>query len=107
MLGASAFADKSTLIQYFRNLKRQSGVYIGRTLLDSFYQQLNELIDRDTALEIRTIYSRADLWEKRQLIEIMKKVLHEEEIRPWLKNIKKTESKELFLQEVISPTKKK
>jgi hypothetical protein len=102
LLGASGFEDKDTLFDFFRNLRRTAGAYIGRALLDS----LENLVSRSDVLEIRNYFSRADAWEKRQIVRIVDKHLHEEEKRPWLKNIKTTESRDLFTAELINKTKK-
>jgi hypothetical protein len=102
LLGAKGFEDKNTLFDYFRDLRRTAGAYIGRALLDSLENQ----ITRGDVLEIRNYFPRADAWEKRQIVRIVDKHLHEEEKRPWLKNIKTTESRDLFTSELIIPTKK-
>jgi hypothetical protein len=71
-------------------------------LLDS----LENLVSRSDVLEIRNYFPRADAWEKRQIVRIVDKHLHEEEKRPWLRNIKTTESRDLFTAELINKTKK-
>lgn len=101
LFGHNPFADKTILINYFRNLRRDSGSYVGRAILDSLYG----LSLREDVLEIRKNFSRSDLWEKRQIIRIIDKILESEEKRPWLKNIRQTESNEIFLLEVIYPSK--
>jgi hypothetical protein len=103
ILGQEAFCDKDVLMECFRTLKRNAGAYIGRALLDSLY----DLVEREDVLEIRKGFNRADLWEKRQIIRIVRKILDDDEARPWLKNIKLVEPDELFLQEIAGPTKKK
>ena len=94
-------------MEYFRNQKRNDGVYVGRVLLDSINNIVTKGVDREIALEIRDFYNRADYWEKRQIAQIVKKVLYEEEARPWLKNISIIETNDLFLKEIAQPTKKK
>ena len=101
LLGTQGYEKKDTLFDYFRNLKRNSGAYIGRVLLDSLESQLA----RGEILEIRQYFTRADSWEKRQIVRIVNKYLPEDEKRPWLKNVKTQEEKELFLVEYIKPTK--
>lgn len=103
ILGQEAFCDKDVLMECFRTLKRNAGAYIGRALLDSLY----DLVEREDVLEIRKGFNRADLWEKRQIIRIVRKILDDDEARPWLKNIKLVEPDELFLQEIAGPTKTK
>ena len=66
-----------------------------------------ELAAREDVLEIRKGFSRADLWEKRQIIRIINKVLEEEEKRPWIKNVRQLDSREIFLLEVMEPTRPK
>ena len=101
LLGEKNYSDSNLLMQYFRNLKRNSGVYIGRVILDSLYNHLVPIIDRDKAIEVRKIFERADNWEKRAIIRIVKNVLPDDEKRPWLKNVKYIETDELFLQELL------
>ncbi len=101
--GHKGFADKDILLELFRELKRNSGAYLGRAILDSLY----ELSNREDVLEIRKSYTRADYWEKRQIIRMVKKTFDEEESRPWLKNIKQLEINDLFMREIIEPSKKK
>jgi Reverse transcriptase (RNA-dependent DNA polymerase) len=84
LLGTKGFSNSAALMELFRSLKRNSGAYIGRAVLDA----LSENATRTDVLEIRQYYSRADLWEKRAIIKIVDAVLSEEEKRPWLKNIK-------------------
>ena len=56
-------------------------------------------------LEIRQYFSHADSWEKRQIIKIVDVHLSKDEKRPWLKNVRIQESKDLFLSEYIKPSK--
>jgi Reverse transcriptase (RNA-dependent DNA polymerase) len=103
LLGTKGFEDKATLLHFFRNLKRNAGAYIGRALLDALENYLN----RGEVMEIKKYFSRADQWEKREIVRIIDKHLHEEEKRPWLKNVITQEARDLFLVEQIKPTKKK
>jgi len=100
--GHSDFSEKSILMKMFRELKRNSGAYIGRTLLEA----LETKVTREEAIEIRNTYDRSDLWEKRQIIRIMDRVLHDDEKRVWLKNIKSNEGIDLFLLELSNSNKK-
>lgn len=103
LLGCQEFKDKDTLIGKFRELKRNAGAYIGRSLLDS----LEDLVSRSEVLEIRRYFSRADSWEKRQIVKIVNKHLNEDEKRPFLKNVRTQEAGDLFLSEFVSPSKSK
>lgn len=101
ILGTDGFQDGTTLFNYFRALRRNAGAYIGRALLDA----LESVVSRGQVLEIRRYFARADSWEKRQIVRIVDKYLHEDEKRPWLKNIKIQELEDLFLIESITPSK--
>ena len=103
LLGCEDYQDKKTLIDLFRELKRNAGAYIGRVLLDS----IENLASRSDVLEIRKYFSRADSWEKRQIVKIVDKHLSEEEKRPFLKNVLTQEARDMFLVEYIRPSKKK
>lgn len=102
LFGYRPFENKELLVKAFRNLKRNSGAYVGRALLDSLY----ELVGREDALEIRNGFERADLWEKRQILRIIDNSLDKEEKRAWFKNIRQVDTKEIFLHEILDPAKK-
>lgn len=78
------FKDKEIVFRAFRNLKRNAGDYIGRTILECLENDLN----RGEVIEIRDYYTRADIWEKREILKIVQKKLSVGEIRPFLKDIK-------------------
>lgn len=101
ILGNEKFYDKKTLLQYFRELRRNSGAYIGRSTLEGLETHLT----REDAIEIRGSFDRSDLWEKRQIIRLVDKNLVEEEKRPWLKSLRYIENGDCFLQEAAMPTK--
>jgi hypothetical protein len=100
ILGTDGFQDGNALFAQFRALRRNAGAYIGRALLDG----LESTVSRGQVLEIRRYFVRADSWEKRQIVRIVDKHLHEDEKRPWLKIIKLQESTDQFLVEFIKPT---
>ena len=50
--------------------------------------------------------ARADAWERRGIIQLVNKVLPEEEKRPWLKNVKVHLADDFFAIESFEPTKK-
>lgn len=102
ILGADGFQDGVTLFDQFRVLRRNAGAYIGRALLDA----LEGVVSRGQVLEIRRYFVRADSWEKRQIVRIVDRHLHEDEKRPWLKNVKVQEASDQFLVELIAPTSK-
>ncbi|ABK17782.1 RNA-directed DNA polymerase [Syntrophobacter fumaroxidans] len=100
ILGADGFQDGDALFDHFRALRRNAGAYIGRALLDA----LENVVSRGQVLEIRRYFVRADSWEKRQIVRIIDRHLHEDEKRPWLKNIKVQEASDHFLVESINST---
>lgn len=89
------FKNKEILFEYFRTLKRNSGQYIGRAVLE----ELENLISRGEVLEIRDYYIRADLWEKRQIAKIIAINISDGEKRPFFKNIL-SQSDDIFLSEI-------
>lgn len=92
LLGSSGYKNKSELMKYFRQLKRNAGHYIGRATLES----LENVISRGDVLEIRQYFIRADHWEKRQIIKIVNRNLHDDEKRAWLKNVSIHEKDDMF-----------
>lgn len=103
LLGAKGFSNAGALMELFRSLRRNSGAYIGRAVLDA----LSGNTTRTDVLEIRQYYPRADLWEKRAIIGIVDSTLPEEEKRPWLKNVKVHSSEDYFAIESFDPKKAK
>jgi hypothetical protein len=103
LLGTNGFSNATALMELFRSLKRNSGAYIGRAVLDA----LSGNTTRTDVLEIRQYYPRADLWEKRSIIKIIDSTLSEEEKRPWLKNVKVHSSEDHFAIESFDPKKAK
>lgn len=102
ILGSKRFYDKKALLQYFGELRRNSGAYIGRSTLEGLETHLT----REDTIEIRGSFDRSDLWEKRQIIRLVDRHLSEEEKRPWLRNLRYIENNDCFLQEAAMPTKK-
>lgn len=90
-------------MEFFRSLKRNSGGYVGRAVLDALYSN----VSRTDVLEIRQYYPRADLWEKRAIIKIVDSVLSEEEKCPWMKNVRVHSSEDCFAIESFDPKKDK
>lgn len=103
LLGEKGFSNTAALMELFRSLRRNSGAFIGRAVLDA----LTGNTSRTDVLEIRQYYPRADLWEKRSIIGIVDSTLSEEEKRPWLKNVKVHSSGDYFAIESFDPKKAK
>lgn len=90
-------ADKNILLDYFRNSKRVAGDYIGRALLESF----NGKLSRGEVLEIRDYYVRADVWEKRQILKLIRNTLFPGERRAYFKDIK-MHNDDIFIGYIIN-----
>lgn len=103
LLGTKAYSNINALMEFFRCLKRNSGAYVGRAVLDA----LENNVTRTDVLEIRQYYSRADHWEKRAIIKIVNNTLSEEEKRPWLKNVKIHSAEDYFTIECFDKKKDK
>ncbi len=103
LLGAKGFERKDELVSLFRQLRRNSGAFVGRSIIDA----LNGLCTRSDALEIREYFDRADAWEKRSIIRIVDTHLPEAEKRPWLKNVAVHHKSDVFAIECFRPLKNK
>lgn len=101
LLGSPGFESELTILNLFRNLRRNAGAYIGRAILDAILKNAN----RSQVLEIRQTFNRADAWEKRAIIRLVEKHLPEEEKRPWLKNVKVHLESDLFAVATIEMAK--
>lgn len=89
--------NKEILLNSFRNLKRNSGDYIGRALLES----LDGKLSRGELLEIRDYYYRADKWEERQILKMISSDLSEGEKRAFFKDIKIHED-DYFINKIVN-----
>lgn len=76
--------EKKVLFTLFKNLKRNSGIYIGRALLE----QIGFNLTRGEILEIKDFYLRSDSFEKRQMIRIILNGLSKNENRPFIKDLR-------------------
>lgn len=92
----SIFENNGILLNTFRNLKRNSGDYIGRALLES----LDGKLSRGELLEIRDYYYRADKWEERQILKMISHGLSKGEKRAFFKDIKIHED-DYFINKII------
>lgn len=90
------FENKEILLNSFRNLKRNSGDYIGRVLLES----LDGKLSRGEVLEIRDYYYRADKWEERQILKMINSSLSKGEKRAFFKDIKIHED-DYFINKIV------
>ncbi|WP_352404913.1 RNA-directed DNA polymerase [Sporanaerobacter acetigenes] len=83
LLGNKKYQNIDILFNSFINLKRNAGSYIGRVLLE----ELQGNLERGRVIEIKGYYLRSNMWEKRQITNIINSSLFEDEKRPWLKNV--------------------
>lgn len=75
------------LLNTYLNLKRGEGIYLGRSLLENIFENVN----RDDVLEIKKTFQRADSSEKRIILRIMHYKLNKDEFNVFIKNISLTE----------------
>lgn len=92
----SSVINKDILLNSFRRLRRNSGDYIGRALLEA----MNEKLGRGEILEIREYYNRADLWEKRQILEMIKRGIPKDEREAFFRDIRIHEQ-DLFIRYIV------
>lgn len=83
LFASKMFDNKEVLLNLFRNLKRNSGDYIGRALLEALEGKLS----RGELLEIREYFYRADNWERRQIVKLIDEGLSSGEKRPFYKDV--------------------
>ena len=84
LFDAKNIEEKKRLFNFFKNLKRNSGIYIGRTVLE----QIGTNLSRGELLELKDYYLRADCWEKRQIVNMVLNGLNYPENRPFIKDLK-------------------
>jgi len=102
ILGSTGFESKPSLLELFRNLKRNAGSFIGRCVIDA----LRGMTNRNEVIEIRHYYNRADMWERRAIVLLVDRHLPDDEKKPWLKNVKVHSPDDLFAIESFEPRKK-
>lgn len=83
LFASETFNNKEVLLNIFRGLRRNSGDYIGRALLEA----LDGKLTRGELLEIREYFYRADNWERRQIVKLIDEGFSEGEKRPFYKDI--------------------
>jgi len=88
---------KAKLFDAFRNLRRRSGDYIGRALLESF----NGTLSRAEVIEIRESFVRSDSWEKRQILRLVQNTLPDGEKNAFFKDVS-IHTTDLFTRFIIS-----
>lgn len=92
----SSVPNKEILLNSFRRLRRNSGDYIGRALLEA----MNDKLGRGEILEIREYYNRADLWEKRQILKLINYGIPNAEKEAFFRDIRIHEQ-DLFIKNII------
>ena len=84
LLGSKEFFNRESILSFLRNLRRNSGVYLGRTVFDA----VQNLTDRNDALEIREYFDRSNEWERRRIIKLMAQALPDQEYNAWRRAIR-------------------
>lgn len=92
--------DKDIILDFFYNLNRDSGDYIGRATLEILDGKLN----RNDLLTLRKYVIRADIWEKREILHLLSEGLPLEEKNAYFKNISITNTDPL-IDHIISKKK--
>ena len=93
----SSVINNDILLNSFRRLRRNSGDYIGRALLEA----MNGKLGRGEILEIREYYNRADLWEKRQILMMVRKGIPKDEGEAFFRDIRIHEQ-DLFINHIVT-----
>ena len=102
MYNSSHEKEKIELFNFYKNLKRNSGIYLGRAILE----QLGYNLTRGELLELKDYYLRADCWEKRQIVNMVLHGLSEQENRPFIKDLK-INCNDIFILEMVKEYKRK
>lgn len=100
LFASPIFNNKRILLETFRKLKRNSGDYIGRALLEA----LDGKLSRGELLEIREYYYRADKWEERQIIKLINDGFSEGEKRPFYKDVR-IHNNDIWIQHMLNKKK--
>ena len=82
-IGSAEFFHRDAAMSFIRRLERNVGTYLGRTA----FEAVQNLTDRTDALEIREYFDRSNSWERRRIIQLMKRSLPEQEYNAWRRAI--------------------
>lgn len=102
MFNTKNFEEKRKLFDFFKNLKRNSGIYVARTVLE----QIGYNLSRGEILELKDYYLRSDCWEKRQIVNMVLNGLNYPENRPFIKDLK-INCNDYFILDMIKNYEKK
>lgn len=89
--------DKERVLNFFYSLSRNSGNYIGRATLEILEGKLN----RSDLLTLRQYFVRADIWEKREILNLINNGLPQAEKKAYFKNISITNT-DLFINHMVN-----
>lgn len=89
--------DKEAVLNFFYNLSRDSGDYIGRATLEV----LNGKLNRNDLLTLRKYFVRADIWEKRKILHLLNIGLPQQEKNAYFKNISITNT-DLLIEHMVT-----
>ena len=84
MFNSENDCEKKILFDFFKNQKRNFGIYIARTILE----QIGNNLSRGELLELKDYFLRSDCWEKRQIVNMILEGLNYPENRPFIKDLK-------------------
>ena len=83
LVGSKEFFARDVVMNVIRSLRLNAGTYFGRVV----FEVAHNLNDRRDALEVRNYFDRADDWERRRIIRLMRKVLPGGEFGAWKRSI--------------------
>lgn len=83
LFSSGRFTNTDLILSSFKNLKRNSDVYVGRAYLDG----LKETLGRNDVIELKKYYERADIWEKRQILRLVNINLETGKKRAFFKDV--------------------
>ena len=95
-VGSEEFFHRDSVMSFIRQLKRNAGSYLGRTA----FEATQNLPDRTDALEIREYFDRSNDWERRRIIQLMKKSLPKQEYNAWRRTIRTYIARDYFALEI-------
>ena len=98
LIGDYSELFEGNIIELFMNVYTSFPSYLLRAILEVTYDNFLPLSRNDTLL-LREIFKRANIFEKRAIIGILKKSLRKEELNAFLKNVRFSES-DYLLQKI-------
>lgn len=99
LLSTEEYQNPITIRTLLRMLRKDAGVYLTRVLMEGF----ESFASRGDQYELKGAFERAEPWERRAILKIMRKILPDEEYNAWVRYAAIHVSDDPFSAHVLRP----